>query len=614
MSTESPSSTCTHSANRSLTTTPAPQISSLRTCEPPGSSLQQMVHSQCDDSSSVSFTTAQREKESATYRQRNAAAETCRRHSIDGAMVTQSQRSNLGSVSADRFHPYRRQFSNGGVATGWLAPGSPVPPGSHPFISLGEVQSPDGFTDTSTSEEQTCWDTYNGSFQASRLMQGSQHSYPEPLAAPKEPSCFLSQGHASYSPLAPLQQFSPGVYSTSGKSKSSQYSLQCLSTPTHQDSSMQSLFPKPIYSYSILIFMALRNSKTGSLPVSEIYRFMTEHFPYFKTAPDGWKNSVRHNLSLNKCFEKVENKIGNSSRKGCLWALNPAKIEKMQEELHKWRRKDPLTVRKSMARPEDLDRLLGERPGNLKSLPFYHQTPLARSTTNYNPTPSSFTSSQPPEPCRPLHVPSTPTSPFHPDSQPAPPLHVPPPPPPLLLLLPCGQQPPSGIPPNVGTLGSPLAGQTPSNCSATIQAEYKFGPRSMQELQLEGDASNDIDTLNPSLTDLQLHGYLWEELREDSLAPDSLVAISPSSSPSSSQPTHFLLGSSLRSTCPVNQTSELISVGLGKEEEEDEEEMDGGCGGPSDLHIYGQYHTAYTGVESLAGYLASMGNTPIPLL
>lgn len=72
-----------------------------------------------------------------------------------------------------------------------------------------------------------------------------------------------------------------------------------------------------------------------------------------QTAPDGWKNSVRHNLSLNKCFEKVENKNGNSSRKGCLWALNPAKVDKMQEELHKWRRKDPVTVRRSMAKPGD---------------------------------------------------------------------------------------------------------------------------------------------------------------------------------------------------------------------------------------------------------------------
>lgn len=35
-------------------------------------------------------------------------------------------------------------------------------------------------------------------------------------------------------------------------------------------------------SCSCLIAMALKNSKTGSLPVSEIYSFMKEHFPYFK--------------------------------------------------------------------------------------------------------------------------------------------------------------------------------------------------------------------------------------------------------------------------------------------------------------------------------------------
>lgn len=34
--------------------------------------------------------------------------------------------------------------------------------------------------------------------------------------------------------------------------------------------------------FSCLIAMALKNSKTGSLPVSEIYSFMKEHFPYFK--------------------------------------------------------------------------------------------------------------------------------------------------------------------------------------------------------------------------------------------------------------------------------------------------------------------------------------------
>ncbi|XP_012270732.1 forkhead box protein P1 [Orussus abietinus] len=117
-------------------------------------------------------------------------------------------------------------------------------------------------------------------------------------------------------------------------------------------------YPKPAYSYSCLIAMALKNSQTGSLPVSEIYNFMCEHFPYFKTAPNGWKNSVRHNLSLNKCFEKIEKPAGNGNqRKGCLWAINPAKIAKMDEEVQKWSRKDPSAIKKAMIYPDHLELL-----------------------------------------------------------------------------------------------------------------------------------------------------------------------------------------------------------------------------------------------------------------
>lgn len=117
-------------------------------------------------------------------------------------------------------------------------------------------------------------------------------------------------------------------------------------------------FPKPAYSYSCLIAMALKNSRAGSLPVSEIYSFMCEHFPYFKTAPNGWKNSVRHNLSLNKCFEKIEKPVTNGGqRKGCLWAMNPAKISKMDEEVQKWSRKDPMAIKKAMVIPENLEAL-----------------------------------------------------------------------------------------------------------------------------------------------------------------------------------------------------------------------------------------------------------------
>ena len=65
-----------------------------------------------------------------------------------------------------------------------------------------------------------------------------------------------------------------------------------------------------------------------------------------------FQNSVRHNLSLNKCFEKIENPRSNgNTRKGCLWGLNPHKIEKMEDEIVKWRKKDPAAVKRSMSFP-----------------------------------------------------------------------------------------------------------------------------------------------------------------------------------------------------------------------------------------------------------------------
>lgn len=67
---------------------------------------------------------------------------------------------------------------------------------------------------------------------------------------------------------------------------------------------------KPPFSFSLLIYMAIEQSPSKSLPVKDIYGWILEHFPYFSSAPTGWKNSVRHNLSLNKCFRKVERNLG----------------------------------------------------------------------------------------------------------------------------------------------------------------------------------------------------------------------------------------------------------------------------------------------------------------
>lgn len=78
---------------------------------------------------------------------------------------------------------------------------------------------------------------------------------------------------------------------------------------------------KPPYSFSCLIFMSIEDSKGKALPVKEIYTWILDHFPYYRNAPTGWKNSVRHNLSLNKCFRKVD-KAPNLG-KGSLWMVDP---------------------------------------------------------------------------------------------------------------------------------------------------------------------------------------------------------------------------------------------------------------------------------------------------
>ncbi|XP_077422378.1 forkhead box protein N1 [Vanacampus margaritifer] len=382
-----------------------------------------------------------------------------RKHSAEGP-------GRQGPVDTSRFHPYLRQLSEGAVTNAVC-----LQPASSPFSSLQEVCSPQMscLAPGSNSEAQTLWEqsTYN-------------------------------------------DQVATRPYATEEHSNKSHYSLQSFSSQIHQRINSQSLFPKPIYSYSILIFMALKNSQTGSLPVSEIYSFMTENFPYFKTAPDGWKNSVRHNLSLNKSFEKLEGKNGNSSRKGCLWALNPAKVEKMQEELHKWRRKDPVSVRRSMARPENLDNLLGQMPKKLRSTPPYTRPAGVYVTMPSSCSPTrgqspSIASRRPEYSCAP---PPSRQSSFHSLTD----IHFS-----DLSALhsPCDEQHTADVHP--GSMNLIATGTLPPAYSANHQDDFNVGLRSLEDLQLDGD-TYDVDVLNPSLTDLQLKGNLWEELQEDSLA------------------------------------------------------------------------------------------------
>ncbi|XP_034038013.1 forkhead box protein N3-like [Thalassophryne amazonica] len=80
---------------------------------------------------------------------------------------------------------------------------------------------------------------------------------------------------------------------------------------------------KPPYSFTCMIFMAIEDSPNKRLPVKDIYEWIVNNFPYYKSASGGWRNSVRHNLSLSKSFHRIQRDKHQSVGKGSLWCVCP---------------------------------------------------------------------------------------------------------------------------------------------------------------------------------------------------------------------------------------------------------------------------------------------------
>ncbi|XP_055652325.1 forkhead box protein J1 [Falco peregrinus] len=100
---------------------------------------------------------------------------------------------------------------------------------------------------------------------------------------------------------------------------------------------------KPPYSYATLICMAMEASKKPKITLSDIYKWITDNFCYFRHADPTWQNSIRHNLSLNKCFIKVPREKGEPG-KGGFWKLDPQHADRLKNGAFKKRRTSPVQI------------------------------------------------------------------------------------------------------------------------------------------------------------------------------------------------------------------------------------------------------------------------------
>ncbi|XP_064479182.1 forkhead box protein J1.2-like [Ornithodoros turicata] len=181
-------------------------------------------------------------------------------------------------------------------------------------------------------------------------------------------------------PTPPTPPASPPPTHSSDSPKGT--AIRCCSEPAEEAVDYRSSSSsKPPYSYATLICMAMKANK-NKMTLSAIYKWIRENFLYYRNADPSWQllsqNSIRHNLSLNKCFVKVP-RSKDEPGKGGFWRLDPVYADSLIDGVFKKRRSatSRSTVPPKRARRAQQPALQSSTQGSSPAVIVEHVDPAA---------------------------------------------------------------------------------------------------------------------------------------------------------------------------------------------------------------------------------------------
>uniref|UniRef100_A0A8C2TQ55 Forkhead box protein P2 n=1 Tax=Coturnix japonica TaxID=93934 RepID=A0A8C2TQ55_COTJA len=152
------------------------------------------------------------------------------------------------------------------------------------------------------------------------MLETSPQSLPQTPTTPTAPVTPITQGPSVITPASV-----PNVGAIRRR-HSDKYNIPMSSEIAPNYEFYKNADVRPPFTYATLIRQAIMESSDRQLTLNEIYSWFTRTFAYFRRNAATWKNAVRHNLSLHKCFVRVENV------KGAVWTVDEQEFQKRRPQ------------------------------------------------------------------------------------------------------------------------------------------------------------------------------------------------------------------------------------------------------------------------------------------